>query len=80
MVDGKIVRAEAVWTGTIQIDDICIQGSFEVFNSGGSWSFLFGKPLMKAFDTVHYYLEDVVTIRSGGHVTMLCNQIKAAVE
>lgn len=80
MADRKIVRVEAVWTGTIQITDVCIQGLFEVFDSGGSWSFLFGKPLMKAFDAVHYYSKDVVTIGSGGCTATLCNQIKAAAE
>ena len=80
MADGKIVKAEAVWKDPIQINNICIQGSFKVFDSGGSWSFLFRKPLMKAFDAVHYYLKDMVTIRSGRHAAMLCNQIRAAAE
>jgi hypothetical protein len=78
MADGKIMRAEAVWTGMIQIGNIAIHGSFEVFDSSGSWSFLFGKPLMKAFDAVHYNARDVVTIACGGHTAMLCNQIGAA--
>ena len=80
MADGKIVNAEAVWRGPIQINNICVQGSFEVFNSGGSWSFLFGKLLMKAFDAVHYYSKDVVTIGSGGRAATLRNQIGAAEE
>ena len=77
MADGKIVRVEAVWTGMIQIGNIGIHGLFEVFDSRGSWSFLFGKPLMKAFDAVHYYARDVVTIACGGHAATLCNQIRA---
>ncbi|KAF8240163.1 hypothetical protein L208DRAFT_1213067, partial [Tricholoma matsutake] len=75
MADGKIVRSEAVWTGTIQIDSVCVQGLFEVFDSRGSWSFLFGKPLMKAFNAVHYYLKDMVTIKCSEHTATLCNQV-----
>jgi len=78
MADGTIVKAEAVWTGTIQINNICTQGLFEVFDSGGSWSFLFWKPLMKAFDAVHYYLKDKVTITSKGRTATLSNQIGMA--
>ncbi|KAF8230723.1 hypothetical protein L208DRAFT_1280521, partial [Tricholoma matsutake] len=66
MADGTVMRAEAVWTGTIQVDNVCVEGSFEVFDSGGSWSFLFGKPLMKAFNAVHYYLKDEVTVAGEG--------------
>ncbi|KAF8236257.1 hypothetical protein L208DRAFT_1252578, partial [Tricholoma matsutake] len=35
MADGTVMRAEAVWTSTIHVDNVCVEGSFEVFDSGG---------------------------------------------
>ncbi|KAG6906938.1 hypothetical protein DXG01_011297 [Tephrocybe rancida] len=74
MADGKVVNAEAVWTGVIELDGVKLEGSFEVFDSGGSWSFLFGKPLILAFDAVHYYKKDEVTIVVDSMKATLRNQ------
>jgi hypothetical protein len=76
MADGTIIKAEATWTGLIQIEGVCIQGLFEVFDSKGSWSFLFGKPLMKAFKAVHDYVKDKVTINGNGQTVVLHNQVE----
>ncbi|KIM63078.1 hypothetical protein SCLCIDRAFT_118266, partial [Scleroderma citrinum Foug A] len=46
MANGTIIPSEATWTGTIHIEGIEATGTFEVFNSGGGWSFLFGKLLL----------------------------------
>ncbi|KIN95320.1 hypothetical protein M404DRAFT_100622, partial [Pisolithus tinctorius Marx 270] len=46
MANGTIVPSEAVWTGTINIKNTEVMGTFEVFDSTGGWSFLFGKPLL----------------------------------
>ena len=46
MANGTIILLEATWMGTIHIEGIEATGTFEVFNSGGGWSFLFGKPLL----------------------------------
>ncbi|KIN94975.1 hypothetical protein M404DRAFT_167111, partial [Pisolithus tinctorius Marx 270] len=46
MVNGTIVPSEATWTGTINVQGAEITGTFEVFNSTGGWSFLFGKLLL----------------------------------
>jgi hypothetical protein len=76
MADGTIIKAEATWTGPIQIEGVHIQGSFEVFDSKGSWSFLFRKPLMKAFKVVHDYVKDKVTINGNGQTAVLHNQVE----
>ena len=52
----------------------CVHGSFEVFDSGGSWRFLFGKPLMRLFKAVHAYEFDTVTISSGENLLVLENK------
>ncbi|KIN93898.1 hypothetical protein M404DRAFT_108983, partial [Pisolithus tinctorius Marx 270] len=45
MANGTVVLLEAMWSGTIQVNRVEAKGTFKVFNSGGRWSFLFGKPL-----------------------------------
>ena len=74
MANGATVRSEATWTGTIQVEDIKATGTFEVFNSQDGWSFLFGKPLLRAFKAIHDYATDHVTISDGTTVTILRNQ------
>ncbi|KAG6852110.1 hypothetical protein C0991_003028 [Blastosporella zonata] len=62
MADGKLVPAQARWSRVIEAGGVQIEASFEVFDSGGSWSFLFGKPLMWLFDAAHFYRRNVVEI------------------
>ena len=46
----------------VELGSATVEGSFEVFNSGGGWDFLFGKTLMTAFEAVHDYTVDEVFI------------------
>lgn len=46
MANGTIVASEAQWSGIIELDGVRTRGQFEVFNSGGGWAFLFGKPML----------------------------------
>ncbi|KAJ3911611.1 hypothetical protein F5877DRAFT_85743 [Lentinula edodes] len=39
------------------------EGGFEVSDSGGSWNFLFGKPLLEKFAAVHDYQKDSILLR-----------------
>ncbi|KAF8983611.1 hypothetical protein BDQ17DRAFT_1336422 [Cyathus striatus] len=71
MANGVIVQAEGQWQGTMEIDRVKVEGMVEVFNSGGSWEVLFGKPLMKNFEAVHDYCMDEVTIgKQDEHITL----------
>lgn len=63
MANGNIVRAVAKWTGTVRIEGAKAQSTFEVFDSGGSWGFLFGKPMLQAFAAVHEYTSDTIRVR-----------------
>ncbi|KIK11735.1 hypothetical protein PISMIDRAFT_122151 [Pisolithus microcarpus 441] len=46
MANGTIVQSEATWSGTVNVAGVEAKGTFEVFDSRGGWSFLFGKPLL----------------------------------
>ena len=52
-------------------------GTFEVFDSQGGWSFLFGKPLLCAFKAVHDHTMDKVTISDSNAATTLHSQYYA---
>jgi hypothetical protein len=49
------------------------EGSFEVFDSNGAWSALFGKPLLGKFRAVHDYDTDTVKIPNQDGWTELQN-------
>jgi transposase InsO family protein len=79
MADGRLVPSLGVWTGEVEVKGLRRGGSFEVFDSGGAWALLFGKPLLTAFDAFHGYGLDEVHIPSddGAWVT-LSNQFFSA--
>jgi hypothetical protein len=62
MGNGTIVPSEAVWRGEMRLGRVKIEGEFEVFNSGGSWAFLLGKPLLRRFRAEQSYWPDTVSI------------------
>ncbi|KIM60569.1 hypothetical protein SCLCIDRAFT_85716, partial [Scleroderma citrinum Foug A] len=62
MANGAIVPSEATWSGMIHVEGVEASGTFKVFDSGGGWSFLFGKPLLCAFKAKHDYETNEVTI------------------
>lgn len=66
MADGTLVPSIARWDGTISLGGIEKKGRFEVFDSKGAWSFLFGKPLLQIFKAVHDYEYDTVTLKLPG--------------
>jgi len=62
MANRIIIQSQAVWKGMLELKGIHIEGEFEVFNSGGGWKFLFGKPLLRCFQAVHNFDTDMVSI------------------
>ena len=78
MANGAIVPSEATWSGTIHVEGVETTRTFEVFDSGGGWSFLFGKPLLRAFKAKHDYETDEVTITNSNTMAILCNYIVGA--
>lgn len=75
MADGSIVKPMAVWEGSLEIEGVQVFGSFEVFDSGGNWEFLLGKPLLTAFHAIHEYTGDTVSIENNGVSALLKNQV-----
>ena len=80
MADGNIIKPKAVWEGRMEIGGVHIFGSFEVFESGGSWEFLLGKPLLTALHAVHEYKGDTIMVKNNGTLTTLENQINNMME
>jgi transposase InsO family protein len=77
MGNGMIVPSLAVWKGRMKLGGVTIEGEFEVFDSGGSWAFLLGKPLLHLFQAKQSYGPDTVSIRgSDNKKETLYNQIK----
>jgi hypothetical protein len=76
MASGQIVKSEATWEGMVEIEGVRVEGTFEVFDSGGGWEFLFRKPLQVVFRAVHDYKHDVVEIEANGRRATLVNQRK----
>jgi hypothetical protein len=75
MVNGALVQSQAMWTGTIDLNSVRVQGTLEVFNSRGGWSFCFGKPMLKAFRANHNYEKDKIQVRNNEKTVELENQI-----
>jgi hypothetical protein len=50
--------------GRIIVGNVCAEGTFEIFPSGGAWDMLFGKPMLHTFDATHKYKGDMVTLNS----------------
>ncbi|KAG2050051.1 hypothetical protein BDR06DRAFT_892670, partial [Suillus hirtellus] len=75
MANRNIVKSIAKWSGTVEINSIKAQCGFKVFDSAGSWGFLFGKPMLKAFKVIHDYTSDTIKIFDNLHSTTIKNQI-----
>jgi hypothetical protein len=51
-----------------------VKSCFEVFHSGGGWSLLFGKPLLKQFGALDDYGNNILMIPANGKWTTLLNE------
>ena len=76
MANGTIIPSKAHWEGTVDVGEVKAKGEFEVFDSGGSWDFLFSKPLLRAFKALHDYEWDTITVK-GQNKESLVEQINA---
>ena len=74
MANGTIVKSLGRWEGKIEMENVCVQGSFEVFDSLGAWDFLLGKRMKNAFKAIHNYEVDKVTIKNEDKQVILKNQ------
>jgi len=75
MADGTHVPSSGRWFGDITIGDWMLKTWFEIFPSGGGWSLLIGKPLLKKFKALHDYERDILMIPANSIWTMLTNEV-----
>ncbi|KAF8175647.1 hypothetical protein K438DRAFT_1608288, partial [Mycena galopus ATCC 62051] len=75
MANGALVPLIGYWEGYVRFGGARVRASFEVFPSGGSWSFLFGKPLLEGLGAVHNYTTDTIMVREDLGPTVVLNQI-----
>ena len=76
MANGSVIPSEAHWEGYVNLGGIRVAITFEVFDSGGNWAFLFGKPSLEAFDAIHNYGNDSVTATGIGSSITVQNQVQ----
>ncbi|KAK0207418.1 hypothetical protein IW262DRAFT_1247410, partial [Armillaria fumosa] len=62
MANGALVPSRGSWEGIMTFGPAKAKVVFEVFASSGSWSFLFGKPVLEQFQAVHDYVNDTISI------------------
>jgi hypothetical protein len=74
MADGRLVPSLGVWTGQVTVKGVSRIGTFQVLNSNGAWALLFGKPLLEAFNAIHDYSRDIITLPQGKEWVSLENQ------
>ena len=74
MANGTIIRSEAKWNRKVEVNGISTDVTFEVFDSGGKWDFLFGKTLLEKFKAKHDYETDMITLQGAGGETVIHNQ------
>lgn len=77
MADGTIVPSYGRWTGGVTLGGRTAKAAFEIFPSGGGWSVLFGKPLLRAFQAIHNYEDDTLRIPHNGDWMILTNKYEA---
>ena len=78
VANGTVIHSEGTWSGPISIGSVSITTEFEIFPSGGAWTFLLGKPLLKELDAIQAYRPDVVIIQHSGNAQVLYNQCTKA--
>ncbi|KAF8216906.1 hypothetical protein K438DRAFT_1559956, partial [Mycena galopus ATCC 62051] len=73
MVDGTLVKTYGQWIGELDVEGVRIRGVFEVFESGGGWDVLIGRPIMAAISAFHDTKRDVITVSAGERTATLEN-------
>ena len=81
MANRNIVPSAAHWKGDMTIGGITRQVNVEVFDSGGGWEFLLGKPVMQTFGLIHDYSNNTVKVPAmAGEQKTLYNEILGSIQ
>lgn len=78
MADGSHVPSDGRWIGNVTLGGHTVKGAFEIFPSGGGWSLLFGKPLLKQYQAIHDYKNDTINIPVNGNWVTIANECDIA--
>lgn len=73
MANGSLVPSQGVWKGSLKWGSVTIATSFEVFDSGGVWKMLIGKPLLEQLSAVHDYATDQISLPSSPITVIITN-------
>ncbi|KAK1221910.1 hypothetical protein PQX77_015269 [Marasmius sp. AFHP31] len=74
MADGALVPGVANWEGTVRVKGLEMKTTVEVFDSGGQWDLLVGKPLLEKFKAVHDYAKGELVLKKGKEVRKVFNE------
>lgn len=74
MANGTLIPSIGIWSGTMDWHDVHTTVEFEVFPSGGSWTTLIGKPLLKHLRAIHAYETDLITVPTGNSTVVIANE------
>jgi transposase InsO family protein len=74
VANGTVIKSEARWEGKVEVNGVQTSVTFEVFDSGGKWDFLFGKTLLESFKANHDYEKDEITLQGDKGKTVIDNQ------
>lgn len=82
MANGAVEPSRGRWVGDIVWEGVRRRGAFEVFPSGGAWSFLFGKLLLHQFGAIHNYraMPDTIAIQGEEGDVLVSNQFGRRVD
>ncbi|KAJ3507688.1 hypothetical protein NMY22_g16851 [Coprinellus aureogranulatus] len=64
MANGSLVPSQGVWTGRLEMKGVPIMVRLEIFDSGGSWEVLVGKPILRQARAVHDYAREIITLNT----------------
>ena len=76
MANGVKVPSVGTWMGTVAWAGVQREAAFEIFPSGGEWSFLLGKPWLEEFGAMHNFQPNVdcITITDGDRQVRVPNE------
>ncbi|CAK5278501.1 unnamed protein product [Mycena citricolor] len=74
MANGTLIPSSAHWEGTVDVGGVRVRAEFEVIDSGGAWTILLGKPILRALRAVQDFRDDTVMVSDGASRMLLYNE------
>ncbi|EGO27078.1 hypothetical protein SERLADRAFT_406299 [Serpula lacrymans var. lacrymans S7.9] len=71
--NSAVLKSYGRWIGLVQTEDQISVAGFKIFNSGGAFEILLGKPRLVKNKAVHYYAMDTLQMKTGDRITTLHN-------